>query len=124
MMGIWQGGQRGLVAATLLWVNASKLETPAVSRLKGGPEGVSENEFPDWLGVKTRGRVRLLRTCNRPISMTNEHCSIPALIADGTLTGTELGIQRAPGNTIGDGLGQGFSFFNIYGYNNLGTPCC
>ena len=35
-----------------------------------------------------------------------------------------LGIQGAPGDTFGDGFDQGFSFFNINGYNNLGTPCC
>ena len=55
--------------------------------------------------------------------MTYEHCSIPALNADGTLTGKELGIKGAPGDTFGDGLVQGSSFFNINGYNNLGTPC-
>ena len=35
-----------------------------------------------------------------------------------------LGIQGAPGDTFGDGFDQGFSHFNINGYNNLGTPCC
>lgn len=35
-----------------------------------------------------------------------------------------LGIKGAPGDTFGDGFDQGFSFFNINGYNNLGTPCC
>lgn len=36
----------------------------------------------------------------------------------------QLGIQGAPGDEFGDGLNQGFSHFNINGYNNLGTPCC
>ncbi len=36
----------------------------------------------------------------------------------------ELGIKGAPGDSFGDGLDQGFSYFNINGYNNLGTPCC
>ena len=35
-----------------------------------------------------------------------------------------LGIKGAPGDTFEDGFDQGFSFFNINGYNNLGTPCC
>ena len=36
----------------------------------------------------------------------------------------QLGIKGAPGDGFGDGFDQGFSFFNINGYNNLGTPCC
>ena len=35
-----------------------------------------------------------------------------------------LGIKGAPGDGFNDGFDQGFSFFNINGYNNLGTPCC
>ncbi|MBI1354815.1 MAG: hypothetical protein GC160_10740 [Acidobacteria bacterium] len=36
----------------------------------------------------------------------------------------QLGIKNSPGDSFGDGLNQGFSHFNINGYNNLGTPCC
>ena len=36
----------------------------------------------------------------------------------------QLGIQGAPGDTFDDGLNQGFSHFNINGYNALGTQCC
>ena len=36
----------------------------------------------------------------------------------------QLGIQGAPGDTFNDGLNQGFSHFNINGYNALGTQCC
>ncbi|MBI1354816.1 MAG: hypothetical protein GC160_10745 [Acidobacteria bacterium] len=36
----------------------------------------------------------------------------------------KYGIKNSPGDSFDDGLNQGFSFFNITGYNNLGTPCC
>ena len=34
------------------------------------------------------------------------------------------GIKGAPGDTFDDGFDQGFSHFNINGYNALGTQCC
>ena len=36
----------------------------------------------------------------------------------------QFGIKGAPGDTFNDGFDQGFSLFNINGYNNLGTQCC
>jgi hypothetical protein len=36
----------------------------------------------------------------------------------------KFGIKGAPEEAFRDGLNQGFSAFNINGYDNLGTPCC